>query len=182
MSKTVCYFQDSWLKNDQCNKWVRQKDSDTVFCQYCFRDIKVGNIGESALKSHILSKGHKERTPYIAMSNIATLLTLHQDQSAHKGKDSNEPASKETTSNEPAKKKQSSVEKHFVKSATISAEIGWVLNLVTSKYSMNSSSNSVDLFSVMFPDSDIAKRFQCGRTKAGYVAHFGLTPFFLFFV
>ena len=86
MSKTVCYFQDSWLKNDQCNKWVRQKDSDTVFCQYCFRDIKVGNIGESALKSHILSKGHKERTPYIAISNIAILLTLHQDQSAHKEK------------------------------------------------------------------------------------------------
>ena len=106
------------------------------------------------------------------------MLTLHQDQSAHEGKDSNEPASKETTSNEPAKKKQSSVEKHFVKSATISAEISWALNLVTSKYSMNSCSNSVDLFSVMFPDSDIAKRFQCGRTKAGYVAHFGLTPFF----
>ena len=95
------------------------------------------------------------------------MLTLHQDQSAHKGKDSNEPASKETTSNEPAKKKQSSVEKHFVKSATISAEISWALNLVTSKYSMNSCSNSVDLFSVMFPDSDIAKRFQCGCTKAG---------------
>ena len=70
------------------------------------------------------------------------------------------------------------MEKHFVKSATISAEICWVLNLVTSKYSMNSSSNSVDLFSVMFPDSDIAKRFPCGRTKAGYVAYFGLTPFF----
>ena len=39
---------------------------------------------------------------------------------------------------------------------------------------MNSSSNSGDLFSVMFPDSDIAKRFQCGRSKAGYFAHFGL--------
>ena len=38
---------------------------------------------------------------------------------------------------------------------------------------MNSSFNSGDLFSVMFSDSDIAKRFQCGRTKAGYVAHFG---------
>ena len=26
----------------------------------------------------------------------------------------------------------------------------------------------------MFPDSEIAKRFQCGRNKAGYFAHFGL--------
>ena len=31
----------------------------------------------------------------------------------------------------------------------------------------------------MFLDSDIVKRFQCGRTKAGYVAHFSLAPYFL---
>ena len=130
-------------------------------------------MGEPALKSHILSKRHKERTP--SLSNIASLLTHHQDQ---KGKDWNELASKETTSDEPTKKKQYSVDQLFVKSATISAEIHWVLNLVTSKYSMNSSSNSGDLFLVMFPDSDIAKRLQCGRTKAGYIAHFGLAPHF----
>ena len=73
--------------------------------------------------------------------------------------------------------KQSSVDQLFVKSATISAKICWVLNLVTSNYSMNSSSNSGDLFFVMFPGSDIVKRFQCGCTKDGYVAHFGLVPY-----
>ena len=134
-------------------------------------------MGESALKSHILKKRHNERTP--SLSNIASLLTPHQDQSDQKGKDSNEPASKKTISNEPAKRKQSSVDQLFVKSATISAETRWVLNLVTSKYSMNSSSNSKFLSLVMFPDSDIAKRFQCGRTKAGCVAHFGLAPYFM---
>ena len=35
-----------------------------------------------------------------------------------------------------------------------------------------------DLFSAMFPDSDIVKRLQCGCTKVAYVAHFGLTPYF----
>ena len=30
----------------------------------------------------------------------------------------------------------------------------------------------------MFPDSEIATRFQCGQTKAGYVAHFSLAPYF----
>ena len=84
MPKTVCYFQDSCLKNDQYNKWVRKKDSDTAFCLYCSRDIKVGNKGESDLKSHILSKRYKEKTP--SLSNIASLLTPHQDQSAQKGK------------------------------------------------------------------------------------------------
>ena len=50
--------------------------------------------------------------------------------------------------------------------------------MVTSKYLMNTSSNFWDLFSVIFPDSDIAKQFQCERTKAGFIAHFGLAPYF----
>ena len=131
---------------------------------------------ESALKSHVLSKRHKERAP--SLSNIASLLTPHQDQSDQKGKDSNEPASKETSSNEPAKKKQSEVDQLSVKSEKISAQICWVLILVTSKHLVNSSSSSGDLFSVMFPDSDVVKQFQCGHTKAGYVAHFGSVPYF----
>ena len=126
MRKTVCYFQDSWLKNDLHNKWVRKKDWDTAFCQYFFRDIKVGNMGESALKSHILSKRSKERTP--SSFNITSLLTPHQGQSAQIGKDSNELASKETTSNEPARKKQSSVDQLFVKSTAISTEISLGFN------------------------------------------------------
>ena len=174
MPKTVCCFQDSWLKNDHYNKWVRKKDSDTAFCEYCSRDIKVGNMGELASRSHILSKRQEERT--FSLSNIASLLTSYQDQSAQKGKYSNEPASKETTSIVPAKTKKSSMDQPFVKSATISDEIPWVLSLVTSKYSVNSSSSSGELFSIVFPDSDISKRFQ--RTKASYVAHFGLAPYF----
>ena len=128
-----------------------------LILSYCSRDIKVGNMVESDLKSHILSKWHEEKTP--SLSNIASLLTLHhQDQSDKKGKDSNELASKETTSNESAKTKQSSVDQLFVKSekkTVISAEIRWV----------NSSLNSGDLFSVIFSDSDIAKWFQCEHTR-----------------
>ena len=110
-------------------------------------------MGGSDLKCHILSKQHKEKTPFL--SNIASLLTPHHDQSDQNGKDSNEPASKKTTLNEPAKKKQFPADQLFVKSATISAKIRRVLNLVTSKYSVNSFSNFGDLFSVMSPDSDI---------------------------
>ena len=43
---------------------------------------------------------------------------------------------------------------------------------------MSSSSNSGNLFSVKFPDSDLAKRFHCGRIQASYVAHCGLAPYF----
>ena len=50
-------------------------------------------MGNSALKSHILSKRHKERT--LSLLNIA--LSPHQDRSNQKVKNSNEPALKETT-------------------------------------------------------------------------------------
>ena len=43
---------------------------------------------------------------------------------------------------------------------------------------MNSSYNSGDLFSVMFPENGVVKSFQCGGTEAGYDAHFGLAPYF----
>ena len=43
---------------------------------------------------------------------------------------------------------------------------------------MNSYSNSGGLLTAVFPDSEIAKRFHCGRIKAGYVAHFGLALYF----
>ena len=99
-------------------------------------------------------KLHKERTPFL--SNIVSLLTLHEDQSDQKGKDANEPPLKELISNEPTKKKQSSEDQLFVKAASISAEIRVVLNFVTPRYLMNSSPNSGDLFSIMFADSDIA--------------------------
>ena len=43
---------------------------------------------------------------------------------------------------------------------------------------MNSLLNSGALFTPMFPDSETTKCFQCGHTKTGFVAHFGLAPYF----
>lgn len=34
------------------------------------------------------------------------------------------------------------------------------------------------LFSAMFPDSDIAKNFSCGQTKCAYICAYGLAPHF----
>ena len=73
---------------------------------------------------------------------------------------------------------QKPIDKMLINASTLEAEIRWVLNIIYSKYSMNSSTDSGKLFSAMFPDSDIAKSFQCGRTKAGYVATYGLAPYF----
>ena len=47
-----------------------------------------------------------------------------------------------------------------------------------SHYSCNSSAGTDKLFSSMFPDSLIAKQFQCGATKCKYLICFGIAPYF----
>lgn len=45
------------------------------------------------------------------------------------------------------------------------AEIYWLLKCSTVDYSNNSCNNMAELFQNMFPDSDIAKKFQLGPNK-----------------
>ena len=58
------------------------------------------------------------------------------------------------------------------------AEIRLVLKAV-SGFSMNSVDDVCDTFQKMFPDSDIATRMKLGRTKATYIANFGILSYVL---
>ena len=51
---------------------------------------------------------------------------------------------------------QSSLQGHVTKDDVLNAEILWTLKLITSHYSFNSSKDTSQLFSAMFPDSEIA--------------------------
>ena len=44
-------------------------------------------------------------------------------------------------------------------------------------HSYNSSSSSAELYRLMFPDSAIAQKFQCGESKAKYITTFGIAPY-----
>ena len=45
-------------------------------------------------------------------------------------------------------------------------------------FSFNASADIRDLFKKMFPDSEIASKFACGKPKMNYLLCFGITPFF----
>ena len=124
-------------------------------------------MGEAALTSHMKSKKHLQRTP--SQQNLKSFISPPTSPS---------PTPETCSEVESKSSKSKTIDQMFIGSSTLEAEIRWVLNIVYSKHSMNSSSNSGELFSKMFPDSDIAKSFQCGRTKAGYVATYGLAPYF----
>ena len=60
----------------------------------------------------------------------------------------------------------------------LSAEVLWAIKTPVGHYSSNSNTGTDKLFVKMLPDSQIAKQFQCGKTKCSYVINFGLAPYF----
>ena len=62
---------------------------------------------------------------------------------------------------------------------TLTAEIYWVLKVVSSHYSFKSSESIKGVFQLMFPDSGVAKQFCCGENKCAYLATFGIAPCFV---
>lgn len=167
MPKNECLFQEKWLYDDQFKLWVRKINETVAKCIYCFSEINVSNMGEAALTSHMRSKKHTQRKP------------LEQTIKSYLSPLTSPPPIIETCSVAVSQSSKSkTIDQLFIGSLTLEAEIRWVLNTVYSRHSMNTSSNSGELFRKMFPDSNIAKTFQCGRTKAGYVATYGLAPYF----
>ena len=57
----------------------------------------------------------------------------------------------------------------MLKDDVLHSEILWALKMVVSHYSFNSPKNTSELFTRMFPDSDVAKAFRCGEGKAVYI-------------
>jgi hypothetical protein len=72
----------------------------------------------------------------------------------------------------------SRVENFMVKDEVTRAEIIWALNSVMSHTSLRGSANAAHLFPLMFPDSEIASRFQMKKDKAAYIVSYGLGPYF----
>ena len=62
------------------------------------------------------------------------------------------------------------------KNNIVDAEIRWCLQVVQSKYSQRSCNGIVELFTVMFPDSDIAKKMTLKKDKCGYMITYGIAP------
>ena len=60
----------------------------------------------------------------------------------------------------------------------LNAEVIWVIKTVMLHYSMNSSSNTGELFKMMYPVSQIGQKFSCGKTKCSYLITHGLASYF----
>ena len=114
-----CKFQDCKIRNEKYQKWIRKKDDNTAYCTCCWKDISINNMVEPALKSHLLSKKHIQRSPSTNTTpvNIQSFLP-------EASRESNEKAS-EDQKEEPKTQnnKQTTISQPFSTSVTVTAEI-----------------------------------------------------------
>ena len=70
------------------------------------------------------------------------------------------------------------MQQFVVSTETIKTEIIWVLKSVFCGFSYRSRDELSNVFAKMFPDSNIAKEFRLGKTKAMHIATHGIAPHF----
>ena len=167
------HFKDIWLCDPLYQSWVKKKDEKTAYCIDCRKDILISNGGESALKRHAglypyekFGKTHKLKAPVTTCRSLERHLEKSHE------------TSHEVDIIKKTLPQQQSITSMIEKNNVIDAEIRWCLKVVTSKFSQHSCDEVVKLFSVMFPDSEIAKNMTLQKDKCKYVIKYGLAPYF----
>lgn len=195
-------FQVDWLQKKEFSDWLTSVDScrDKVHCKVCIKNFDIGNMGINALVSHMQSAKHKllwqenQQLPstqnslafFATATRIPTAGPSSSSEEATVAMTSTSSASLHTTSvsatlqiGEPRTGTRPPTLTSFLhKDDVTKAEIMWTLKTVMSNYSYNSATGLNELFQAMFPDSEIAKKFQLSSTKMAYIIRFGLAPYF----
>ena len=151
--------------------------------------VDISNMGESALKFHMKSEGHKNNSRIegeqpMTLSSFG-FVPCGNGILAEAGKAEASQSQQQVVMTIPLLPQddatpgsQPSMKGHVTKDNVLKAVTLWILELITSHYSFNSSKDTSQLCSAMFPDSQIARKFACGEQKAGYCCVFGLAEHF----
>ena len=155
---SVSTFKEIWLTDPIFQLWIAKVPGDPSLarCKLCKSNINISKMGRSALNDHAKGKRHLD---------IIEERQKYTNANFFKPPSSTEPTTSTTgTLN--------------FESNSLNAEILWCLNMVNQHLSYNSCSHVSELFSAMFPDSEVAQKFSMGKTKSRYMIIYGLTPYF----
>lgn len=164
-----CKFSDTWLEKTEFRAWLRPVANNVfeAYCLVCKKAIKLGTLGVRALESHAKSekhltvvKGLQQTTAISQFCQVSGGSTLPRRE-------------QHCSSATPV----SDLRVAFGSEPTLRAEVLWVFHTVTRHQSYNANEEIGELFQTMFPDSEIAKSFRCGKDKTAYIARFGLADF-----
>ena len=174
-----CYFNNAWLRNENYSHWLSAcKSNRRAMCRWCKKEFDVGNMGEHAIKSHATSKKHVLLQKLEQSNSKRTIMdSFKSPVGNYETPATSSPSSAPSTSSSSDVGKQTSMSNVVSGDAVLTAEIYHCLNLIDKHNSYHSSADAGDLYRLMFPDSLIAKKFQCADKKAAYLSTFGLGPY-----
>ena len=158
------YFQDVWLLIKDIKGCLRRdkNDNPSARCCTCNNTIELCTSGKGAILDHAEGEKHKKAVERRTMF-------------FNKPSENSSPV--EITEQEPSCSKQQTL--HGLTNVDVlKSEIIWLIKCITSGFSNRSCDQMNDVVACMFPDSNIAKSFAMGRTKAMYMTNYGLLPYF----
>ena len=166
-------FNSAWLQEELFKPWLGtvEKDNHKARCIVCGLTFEVSNMGKQTLISHSKGKKHVEKLKYASKTKQQQLKSFFVPKST--GTQSTDTAWTEdlkvadpltgialactsTTS--------ATLTQYISRDDVLNAEVLWAIKTVMLHYSVNSSSNTGELFKMM-SDSQIAQKFSCGKTK-----------------
>ena len=203
MPKYGCSFNPEWLENDRYKQWIQKTSSiNQAYCRLCSKVIDISNMGESALMSHMKSVKHEKNVRSGCVS-VLSLFKASNTASMPSELPAVETPPQDLAIASSSKSSATSVQivdcetqsqiikairlislldkilcdvTHVTGDDILTTEILWALKAVSAHFSFNSCAHISELFTRMFPDSEIAKKITCGSDKIAYT--FGLDPHF----
>ncbi|KAL6459284.1 hypothetical protein MHYP_G00327560 [Metynnis hypsauchen] len=173
-----CRFNAKWLEDEKYCGWLKpSSDSCEARCELCRKTFKLGTMGCKALDSHMKSEKHKRydgaRKSNMHIESFAAIggltVSAKNDLSTVNKSVPAKPSGPATGPQTPFST--------FSTAATLKAEVLWVLHTISRHHSYTSNDDIHTVFRGMFPDSELAKTFTCGRDKTAYLVRFGLAPY-----
>ena len=164
-------WNELWLSGKDANgvlirKWASKHDDQHFWCQICNKSLKFIS-GKQALINHSKMESHKSLSDTVYSQKQSRLVVSSSASSAPKSGSS-------TSSSPPIIVLDAALEEK-----ALSAEAKWLFKIARDDITLRSCDNTQELFSSMFSDSEIAKKFTMSRTKASYCITDALSPLLL---
>ncbi|XP_070379490.1 uncharacterized protein [Dermacentor albipictus] len=158
--RSTKFNQDILLETDQngdkISLWCRQANEATGFCVLCDSSINCRQHGVTAIRRHAATKRHIDSA------------NQHRDTSGVVQRPKTTQSTLELTS-------QRNIP---LNDQVTHAETLFVLGMTLKGIPYSWADTATDLYPKMFPDSEIAKKFSCKRSKTSYIVSDGLGSYF----
>lgn len=183
-------FQVDWIDDPEFKDWLEEIPSDIhrAKCSVCKTTFSLSNMGRRAVRSHSKGAQHQSRIraaqSSLSMKCFATPVTRNTSVSEKVvastsvvGSKVDGPPVPSIPSITPSFTPRG-LKSFLIKDEVTKSEILWCLHTVITHKSIRMSGKDVELFELLFPDSEIAKKIRLKRTKIGYSLMYGIAPYF----